>query len=127
MSYLLFVDDDLAVLNIMKGLLSLTGHTVVATHDGNEAMELIDKEKFELVITDLVMPLVSGWEIARKVKNKAPHTPVILLTGWAEEYADVDLSQRGIDLLLSKPVLLVKLTTSIEKLLSGSREKPVTV
>ncbi len=125
MAYLLFVDDDLAVLNVMKGILGFAGHTVVATHDGNEAMELIAKEEFELVITDLVMPLISGWEIARKVKNKAPHTPVILLTGWAGDYADSDLSQRGIDLLLSKPVPLVKLTTSIKELLSGSFEKSV--
>lgn len=127
MPYLLLVDDDVSVLGILNGILSFVGHTVVATHDGKQALELIEKEPFELVITDLVMPDINGWEIARQVKNKAPDTPVILLTGWAANYVEEDLSRRGIDLLLSKPIALGKLTKSVDRLLSAQFETSLQV
>lgn len=115
MAQLLLVDDNPAVLNLLGSMLTLVGHTVVATQDSKEALELIEKLDLGLVITDLDMPHVSGWDIAGKVKSKAANTPVILITGHAEDYASQDLSRRGIDLLLPKPITWEMLTQSVKK------------
>jgi PAS domain S-box-containing protein len=114
---LLLVDDDPEILNILRDMLRLKGHRVVATSDGEKALELIDGEKFDLVLTDLGMPVVSGWEIAKKAKARNGKTPVVMITGWGAQYEDEDLASRGVDLMLAKPLSWDKLLNSIEKML----------
>jgi PAS domain S-box-containing protein len=114
---LLLVDDDPEILNILRDMLRLKGHRVVATSDGEKALELMDAGKFDLVLTDLGMPVVSGWEIAKRAKEKNRKTPVVMITGWGAQYEDDDLVSRGVDLMLSKPLSWDKLLTSIEKML----------
>jgi CheY-like chemotaxis protein len=63
------------------------------------------------------MPLISGWEIAKRAKAKNPFVPVVMITGWGAQYEDTDLAAKGVDLMLSKPLSWDKLLSSIEKLL----------
>lgn len=114
---LLLVDDDPEILNILRDMLRLKGHRVVATNDGEKALELIDAGKFDLVLTDLGMPVVSGWEIAKRTKAKNSKTPVVMITGWGAQYEEEDLAGRGVDLMLAKPLSWDKLLSSIEKML----------
>lgn len=118
---LLVVDDDREILGVIRDMLRLKGHRVVASHNGEEALTLIGRENFDLVFTDLGMPSVSGWDIAARVKAKSPRVPVVLITGWGAQYEEEDLSTRGVDLVLSKPLSWEKLLGSIDKLLSDSR------
>jgi len=114
---LLVVDDDEAVLGIIQDMLNFVGFRVVAVADGKKALETIESEEFDLVLTDLGMPGISGWDIARKAKGKNPDLPVVMLTGWGVELAEEDLSKEGIDMLLSKPLNWMQLTENIRKLL----------
>ena len=114
---LLLVEDDPEILNLLRDMLRLKGHRVVALSDGEKALELIESSNFDLVLTDLGMPLISGWEIAGHAKAKNPHVPVVMITGWGAQYEDTDLAARGVDLMLSKPLSWDKLLASIEKLL----------
>ncbi len=114
---LLLVEDDPEILNILRDMLRLKGHRVVATSDGTKALDLIDNSNFDLVLTDLGMPVVSGWEIAKRVKTKSRKTPVVMITGWGGQYEEEDLSSRGVDLMLAKPLSWDKLLQSIEKML----------
>ncbi|MCE5333705.1 MAG: response regulator [Desulfobacteraceae bacterium] len=114
---LLLVDDDPEILNILRDMLRLKGHKVVATSDGEKALALLGSTHFDLVITDLGMPVVSGWEIARQAKEKDRNTPVVMITGWGAQYEDEDLGSRGVDLMLAKPLSWDKLLSSIEKML----------
>lgn len=114
---LLLVDDDPEILNILRDMLRLKGHRVIATADGEKAIEMLDSSEFDLVLTDLGMPVVSGWEIARHAKARNRNTPVVMITGWGAQYEDEDLTGRGVDLILSKPLSWDKLLTSIEKML----------
>jgi CheY-like chemotaxis protein len=115
--HLLLVDDDPDILNILRDMLRLKGHRVVATEDGEKALELIDTSHFDLVLTDLAMPVVSGWEIAKRTKAKNEKTPVVMITGWGAQYDGEDLSSKGVDLMLAKPLSWEKLLGSIEKML----------
>jgi PAS domain S-box-containing protein len=114
---LLLVEDEPEILNLLRDMLRLKGHRVVAMSDGEKALELIDSSQFDLVLTDLGMPVVSGWEIAKRTKAKNPKTPVVMITGWGAQYEDIDLASRGVDLMLAKPLSWDKLLSSIEKLL----------
>jgi len=114
---LLVVDDDVEVLGILQDMLRFKGYRVVAATDGEKATEFIQKEEFDLVVTDLGMPGISGWEVARAAKDKNPKLPVVLLTGWGSQYEEEDLGNRGVDIVLSKPLSWEKLTESIDKLL----------
>ncbi len=114
---LLVVDDNEDVLEIIQAMLHCDGYKVVALTDGRKALEIIETEEFDLVLTDLGMPSISGWEIAKKVKCKNPKLPVVMLTGWAIECQEDELSMEGIDMLLSKPLNWVQLTESVRKLL----------
>ena len=114
---LLVVDDDEDVLWIIQDMLRFKGYKVVALADGEEALAIIEKEDFDLVLTDLGMPRISGWDIAKKAKGKNPNLPVVLLTGWGTQYEEEDISSEGVDAVLSKPLSWDKLTDSIGKLL----------
>ncbi len=114
---LLVVDDDVEVLGILRDMLCLKGHRVTATNDASKALELIVKDDFDLVLTDLGMPSVNGWEIAKSVKAKNPKVPVVLITGWGAQYEEDNITSKGVDLLLSKPLSWDKLLLGIERLL----------
>jgi CheY-like chemotaxis protein len=66
------------------------------------------------------MPEINGWEIAREAKAKNPTLPVILVTGWGAQYEDDDLSDRGVDFVLSKPFSWDRLLEAIDKMLNFS-------
>ena len=72
---LLLVDDDKEVLRLLRDMIRLSGHKVVATHDGREALRLLESEEIDIVMTDLGMPVVTGWEVARRVKERNSRTP----------------------------------------------------
>lgn len=114
---LLIVDDDEEILGILRDMLRLKGHKVTATSDGEKALGLIETNHYDLVLTDLGMPVVTGWEIARHVKQRDPEVPVILITGWGAQYEEEDLSAQGIDLVLSKPLSWDRLLGGVEKML----------
>jgi PAS domain S-box-containing protein len=114
---LLVVDDDIEVLGILQDMLRFKGYKVVTATDGEKAVEFIEKEDFDLVLTDLGMPGISGWEVARSAKGRNPKLPVVLLTGWGAQYEEEDIGSRGVDMVLSKPLNWDKLIESIDKLL----------
>jgi PAS domain S-box-containing protein len=116
---LLVIDDEIDVLNLFRDMLQVAGHQVIAAHDGRQALELIEKCDFDLVFTDLGMPDINGWDIAKKVKQCKQHIPVILVTGWGAQFEGQDLSSQGIAMVISKPLGYEKLLAAIDKSLAG--------
>ncbi len=122
---LLVVDDDPEILEILQDMLRLKGHRVTATDSGPEALHLIKSEDFDLVLTDLGMPALSGWDIAKSVKAKDPHIPVILVTGSGDRYEEDDPTASGVDRILSKPFNWEKLLETVADLINSvSKEAP---
>jgi len=119
--HILVIDDEIQVLEIVCDMLRLKGHRVVAVSDSIEASRLIEKESFDLVLTDLGMPVISGWQIAEKVKANSPGVPVILFTGWGAQFEENDLSRRGVDVVLTKPLSLEKLLVTVDQTIASYR------
>jgi CheY-like chemotaxis protein len=100
----LVVDDEEAVGAVLGDVLESGGHSVVVLTSGGEAIDRFRREPFDVVFTDLSMPGLSGWQVARAVKATAPATPVFLVTGFAVELSADERRAHGVDLVLSKPL-----------------------
>jgi CheY-like chemotaxis protein len=100
---ILAVDDDENIRSVLSEMLDFLGHQVAAVEDGKKALDLLKKQAFDLVITDLGMPGISGWEVARTAKEKDKSTPVILISGWGSQIEPAKVSEVGIDKVLPKP------------------------
>jgi len=100
---ILLVDDVKALRDAFSRMLSRAGHEVQVAGSGGEAIEIFDREKFDIVFTDLGMPEMSGWEVAKYVKEKNPDVPVILITGWGAQLDDQKAMESGVDRILAKP------------------------
>jgi CheY-like chemotaxis protein len=113
---LLLVDDDPAVRTTLAALLRAAGHTVTEADGGKAALALLADQPVDLVLTDLGMPDLTGWEVARLVKAQRAQMPVVLLTGWGEQ-PDVLAEHPGVvDRVLGKPCRLEELLAVIDAL-----------
>ena len=121
---LLLIDDDPTVRFTLTELLEETGHVVTAAEGGAEGLAALRQRPVDIVLTDLGMPEMSGWEVARAVKTTAPDLPVILLTGWGERPASQAEHPGVVDRMLEKPVRLNDLLTAIRDLTSLAENHP---
>ena len=116
---LLIIDDNKEILNALYDFFSKRKYDVVSASDGLDGLKLIETEKqgFDLVITDLVMPNISGVGLISIIKKKFPDTPVIAITGWGE-HPEALATEAQADRILEKPFELSELDTLIRELLS---------
>ena len=100
----LVVDDEASVRTVLADILAAAGHEVVEAAGGAEAIECLRARNFDLVLTDLAMPRVSGWQVARTAKQLAPGVPVFLVTGFGVELSADERHANGVDAVLVKPL-----------------------
>ena len=118
---ILLVDDDLALLRVVTKMITKIGFTVQGLSLPLEAVELFrqNPEKFDLLITDLIMPEMTGIELAEELHKINPQMPVILMTGYGKDLDPLLLSScYGINQFLKKPVKLTEVALAINALLS---------
>ena len=116
---LLVIDDNEEILNSLKNFLSKKNYHVVSASNGLDALKLIeaDTAKFDLVITDLVMPNISGVGITAIIKKQNPEIPVIALTGYGEQPGALAREVHA-DIVMEKPFKLNELASNILSLLN---------
>jgi PAS domain S-box-containing protein len=114
---LLVTDDDQDNLQVFSAVLELRGHTVIRANSGAEALDKLmeGNAPVDVVFCDLGMPLINGWEIARRVKSLEAPPIFYLVTGWASEIPADDPRRRLVDGVIAKPVDL----TILDRLLAG--------
>jgi len=109
---ILLVDDETDNLDVLREVLQLEGHDVEVARSGPEALARIDRgERFDLVLCDVGMPEMSGWQVARELEARKPRTPIWMLTGWANEIGESDPRLRMVRGVLAKPLDLDRLRT----------------
>src|SRR4029077_1342 len=99
----LCADDEPAVLDVLCELVEALGHEVVRARGGSEAIELAARRKPDVVLTDLGMPDVNGWQVAAAVKRASPEIPGALVTEWGVQIEPESARRQGVDLILPKP------------------------
>ncbi|MEI6128344.1 MAG: ATP-binding protein, partial [Pseudomonadota bacterium] len=119
--HILYVDDEAALTEIAKMQLEPLGYRVTAAQSSREALELFqqDPERFALVITDLSMPHMTGYELAQELIRVKPGTPVILCTGYNETAVEKKVNELNIKAVLTKPVSRRALTETIRNVLNA--------
>ena len=103
MEKILVVDDEQSLREVLSIMLKRAGYAVTSVSDGEEAIEQLQKEIFDLVITDLRMPKVDGMEVLRAVKSASPETVVLIITAFATADSAVEAMKRGAYDYLTKP------------------------
>jgi len=100
---ILVVDDELSMREFLGILFEKEGHSVRLAEGGEAALQRLDDDEFDLVITDLKMPGVDGLEVVEKVKAVAPDTQVIVITAFATTETAVEAMKRGAYDYVMKP------------------------
>ena len=116
---ILLVDDDTNLLDVVGDMLDYLGHRCVKADGGKMALKLMQDGQFDMVITDLGMPEVGGWEVARFCRESCPGTPIILVSGWGAQLDGEEASQK-VDAVLSKPFQMDELRETIGKVYSSA-------
>jgi CheY-like chemotaxis protein len=112
---ILVVDDEPLICDAVRMLLDFDGHAVETAHSAKEALTMLEKGKFDLVITDFEMPIMKGDELAIAIKARDPKQPVVMITAYAEMLQASGNPLTGIDFVISKPFLLENLREAIAK------------
>lgn len=101
---ILIIEDDDRIRTSLRDILLYGGYRVLEATDGKSGLEMLEKDGLiGMVFTDLGMPGMNGWEVARMTKEKAPQLPVILITGWRLSPDETKIRESGIDRIIRKP------------------------
>ncbi|MBI4549034.1 MAG: response regulator [Ignavibacteriae bacterium] len=117
-SRILVVDDEDALRTVLSSELSGAGYEVSTASDGEEAVSVVQNRKFDLVLLDIKMPKMDGFEVLKFVKKNFPTIKIIMLTGFADLKNAIESKKHGAEDFVSKPYDLVDLLTTIERVLS---------
>jgi len=122
--HILVVDDEPLVCDAVKMMLDFDGHIVETACSGKDALALLERDKFDLVITDFEMPGMKGDELAAAIKARAPSQPVVMITAYAEMLQASGNPLTGVDCIISKPFLLENLREAIAKVTRETAKRP---
>jgi signal transduction histidine kinase len=118
----LIIDDQEPIVAMMEQLFARRGHTVVTALSGQEALNIFEHYPVDVVISDLSMPSMTGWQVGKAIKDlcrnkEIPRPLFLILTGWGNRPEDTDRGvEAGIDAIIEKPVNFEKLMAKIQEL-----------
>lgn len=113
----LVVDDDPLILKVIDSMLSPEGYRVETADDGDKALAKYEPGKYSLIITDFLMPVMDGFELARAVKALSPAQPIMLISGFLGTVVDEGRSCFDFDFLLGKPFTSEEIQEAVAKVL----------
>ena len=118
---MLFVDDEQAMIEMGRRILEHLGYEVVTSTSGIEALEAFraQPDKFDLVITDMTMPKMTGDEFATELMRIRPEIPIILCTGFSERITKGKAKGMGIRKFIMKPLVTSELAEAVREMLDA--------
>ncbi|HYI73051.1 MAG TPA: ATP-binding protein, partial [Skermanella sp.] len=124
---ILVAEDNAINRRVIEKILQRAGHDAIFAADGDEALDLLDRMSFDIVLMDMNMPAISGLDVARMYRfshTDRPHLPIVALTAEATEAARRQCADAGMDAFLTKPVDSKALFATIERLVGGEPVPP---
>jgi CheY-like chemotaxis protein len=119
----LVAEDDVDVRELLVDLLTSWGIEVTPTMSGGEALSVFgaDTQRFDLLLTDLTMPGMTGVALARAVTRLRPGMPVLLCTAFSDDFRDDEINDAGVREVVRKPIEPAELRTCLARLLATRR------
>ena len=125
MKSILIVDDEVDIANSIQYVLKQEGFSILLAHDGLQAMQVIENQHPDLVILDVMMPGIDGYEVCRRVRATDKKTPILMLTARTSEVDTVVGLELGANDYIAKPVRLRELVARVKAhLREAPNEKP---
>jgi len=121
-AHILVIDDEEFVRSVLSRTLAQASHQVTLAEDGEKGVRLFEEGKFDVVLTDLGMPGMSGWEVCRLIKAINPRTPVGMITGWGAEISRRKMEEYDLDFYISKPFDLHQILNAVTQALESKEE-----
>jgi CheY-like chemotaxis protein len=103
---ILVAEDNKSIQDVVSRFLDFMGFEVALAGNGVEALSLFLKNSFDLVLTDLEMPIMDGWSLSHCIKERSPNTPVVLMTGSDRETVRKEVERGSVDSVIFKPFRL---------------------
>jgi ATP-dependent Lon protease len=125
-SQVLVVDDEEIARTNLEYILRKEGHQVSTAANGLEAMEKVKAQEFDIILTDLKMEKMDGLQLLESVKQVAPNTEIIMVTGYATVSSAVDALKKGAAHYLSKPIKLDELRATVREIIDKKRHLQMT-
>ena len=113
----LWVDDEEMIRNIGKEMLEALAHRADVAASGVEALSLLRNNQYDLLITDIGMPDMNGWQLVERIKENYPEMKVAVVTGWGAEVSNEEKEKYGVDKVLGKPIDIMQLKHMVGEVL----------
>jgi CheY-like chemotaxis protein len=126
MAHILVIDDDRAICSVVSLVLERQGHETVSAEDGRRGLKLLEAGDFDLLIIDIFMPEMDGFEAIRLVRQSRPMLPIIVMSGGSREVESMPdylpmAEKLGAIASLRKPFKPDALTLAVKRCLEGNR------
>ena len=119
MARILVAEDELAVREFVTRALSHSGHDVVAVEDGLKALQAVEEDHFDLLVTDIVMPELDGIALALKLAKDHPDLSILMMSGYAVERQRAHNLEALIHKVVPKPFTLEHLCAAVDEVLAA--------
>ncbi|PWB68349.1 hypothetical protein C3F09_11830 [candidate division GN15 bacterium] len=111
---ILAIDDQPVILDLVSAMCQSMGYRVETARSGEEGLRLAAADRFDLVLTDLAMPDMSGMEVARRIHRQYPDTTIVLITGWETGVDSGQMQEAGVSQVLYKPFRIEQLADVVK-------------
>ena len=118
---ILIVDDDPLILNLLATSVTSFGYRCATARDGQEAVEILARNEFAMVVTDMTMPRMDGMALLKHIKEHYPRTDVIVVTGYTETFSYTEVIRAGASDFISKPFNIDELEAKINRVAREQR------
>ena len=119
---ILVVDDEATVCKAIKMLLEFDGHKVETADGAESALAILEKSKFDLIITDYSMGEVKGDRLAVQIKKAHPKQPIIMATAFAEDFRNSSGPNMAVNAVINKPFSLMELREVVAQVMNPGAE-----
>jgi len=112
---ILVVDDELMMRNLLEKILIRDGYNVITAENGQDALEVLNKDKIDIVISDMKMPEMNGFDLLKIIKNEYPRIGMIMMTAYGDTYTVKDALLLGADEYITKPFKSFEVSMIVER------------
>jgi CheY-like chemotaxis protein len=109
----LVIDDEREIRSVLRDMLTSFGHTVIEAASGEEGLACCDGGDVDVILTDVSMPGMSGWDVAAACRRRFPRVPLGFVTGWGDRLDTAETQRSGVRFVLSKPFTPVDLQSLV--------------